>query len=118
MEPPTNTAEQLKMLRVQLLVRLIFRDTVIQYYTVLCMASTNVGLVGFFSISISVIFKKLDHFFQGEFLTKILNVCGKINIRVVKQKIFQFCMIHTSVKQKVDLKYFLRSMMHLHKHPN
>lgn len=62
MELPTNTAEQLKMLRVQLLVRLIFRDTVMQYYTVLCMASNNVGLVGFFSISISVIFKKLDFF--------------------------------------------------------
>lgn len=48
MELPTNTAEQLKMLQVQLLVRLIFRDTVMHYYVVLCMASNNVGLLGFF----------------------------------------------------------------------
>lgn len=37
-----NTAEQLKMLQVQLLVRLIFRDTVVHHYIVLCMASNNV----------------------------------------------------------------------------
>lgn len=59
MERPANTAEQLKMLQVQLLVRLIFRDTVVHYYIVLCMASNNVG---FFSISILVILKKLDFF--------------------------------------------------------
>lgn len=78
MERLANTAEQLKMLQVQLLVRLIFRDTVVHYYIVLCMASNNVGLVGFFSVSISVILKNLDFFFKDNFLLKCLRYVEKL----------------------------------------
>lgn len=81
MELPTNTAEQLKMLRVQLLVRIIFRDTVMQYYTVLCMASNNVGLVGFLiwqnhceeetDFSLEIMFVEAKQLWRGEHLSVI-----------------------------------------------
>jgi len=92
MEVSTNPAEQLKRLRVQLLMRLIIKATVMHHYTVLCMACNNVVGAFFFFENQHFRYIKQSIFFQCEFSMKMLKLFKKISIRVVKQRFFNFYM--------------------------